>query len=125
MAAPSISLAGRWGGRLRPQDVRLRSGDDRTLTVTVIDDATGSAKDITGATATYQAYRRDSTTSQISLTGTIATGTDGVITFDMTAASTASLGERDYVHEVQLTESGGDIGTVLIGTLRLRRDLIE
>ena len=125
MAAPSISLVGRWGGRLRPQDVHLRSGDDRTLTVTVIDNATGSAKDITGATATYKAFRRDSTTAQITLTGTISTGTDGVITFDMTAASTANLGERDYQHEVQLTESGGDVGTVLVGTLRLHKDLIE
>ena len=125
MTAPVVKLYGRWGGRRRPQDVRLHSGDDATLQVTVIDDATGAAKDISSALATYKAFRRDSATAQITLTGTISTGTDGIITFALTDGDTANLAARDYAHEVQLTESGGAIGTVLVGTLRLARDLIE
>ena len=126
MTAPTINLIARWGGRIRGQNVRLYSGDDATLSFTVIDDATNAAKDITGASATLGVYQRfDRQTAQFTKTGTISTGTDGVVTFAVADSDTASLKGDDYAFEVQLTESGGAIGTVAVGWLRLKEDRIS
>lgn len=121
MAAPIVTLNGRWGGKLRDQNLDLTSGDDVTLEVTVVNtDAT--AKDITGATITWELSRRAGTDAKITKTATITGATTGV--FQVAVDSTGDLA-GDYYHEAEMTESGGAVGTVMKGRVLINTDTVN
>ena len=118
MAAPIITLNGRWGGKLRDQNIQIVSGDDVTLEVTVFE-TDGSKKDITGATIDWKLSRRAGKDNKLSKTGTITDAINGV--FQVAIDGTGDLG-GDYYHQIKLTESGGDISTVLRGNAAIDLD---
>ena len=120
MTAPVISLNGRWGGKLRDQNIQIVSGDDVTLEVTVFE-TDGTKKDITGATINWGLSRRPGKDSKLSKTGTVTDATNGV--FQIAIDGTGDLG-GDYYHEAQLTESGGTIGTVMRGNAAIDLDTV-
>ena len=121
MAAPVIDLNGRWGGKLRNQDIRIVSGDDLTLQVTVTE-TNGAAKDLTGGTVDWNLSKEPGSSDiKVTKTGTLTSPTTGV--FTVAVDSTGGL-SGDYYHEAQLTESGGDIGTVMRGWVRIDRDSV-
>ncbi len=121
MAAPIISLNGRWGGKLRDQPLDLVSGDDAMLEVTVLN-IDGSAKVITGATITWELSRRAGTSAKVTKTATITDGTNGI--FQVAVDSTGDL-SGDYHHEAEMTESGGAVGTVMTGRVLINRDTVN
>lgn len=120
MAAPVIDLDGRWGGKLRSQDFISVSGDDLTLQVTVTDK--GTAKDLTGGTVNWNLSKQPGSSDiKVTKTGTLSDPTNGVFTiaFDSTGDLCG-----DYYHEAQFTESGGAIGTVMRGWIRIDPDSV-
>lgn len=121
MAAPIVSLNGRWGGKLRDQNVEITSGDDVTLEVTVLN-TDGTAKVLTGATITWELSRRAGTAVKITKTATITGATTGI--FQVAVDSTGDL-SGDYYHEAEMTESGGAISTVMKGRVLINRDTVN
>lgn len=120
MAAPILSLNGRWGGRLRFQNIMVVQGDNLTLEVTVrnTDD---SAKDLTGGSVSWGVARWPGDDPVTTATGTLSDPTNGV--FQVTLPSTEQL-FGDYYHEAQFTESGGAVRTVTRGSMRIDKDII-
>lgn len=121
MAAPIISLNGRWGGKLRDQPLDITSGDDVTLEVTVLE-TDDSAKDIAGATITWELSRRAGMNARVTKTATITGATTGV--FQVAVDSTGELA-GEYYHEAEMTESGGAISTVMRGRVNISRDTVN
>lgn len=118
MAAPVIDLNGRWGGKLRDQDIQMVQGDNLTLRVTVRN-TDNTLKDLTGGSVLWGFSRRGDLKSSVS--GTLSDPTNGVFAVAM---PDTSLFSANYCHEAQFTESGGDVGTVLRGTLRIDEDSV-
>lgn len=121
MAAPVLNLNGRWGGKLRSQDFEAVSGDDLTLRVTV-SETDGTAKDLTGGTLDWNLSKRPGSSDiKVTKTGTLSDPTNGVSTIAMDGTGDLC---GDYYHEAQFTESGGDIGTVMRGWIRIDKDSV-
>jgi hypothetical protein len=118
MAAPIIDLNGRWGGKLREQNLHLISGDDATLQVTTLE-TDDTVKDLTGGAVSWVLSRRPGTNAWLTKTGTLTSPTTGV--FTVAVDSTADL-SGEYYHEAQLTESGGAVGTVMRGWVMIDKD---
>lgn len=114
------------------QDFSMHSGDDRVLTVTVLDSA-GSAVNITGGTITWALSKQAADavepkgdaliTKSTSVGGvTITDGPNGQCSVTLVEADTADLAGT-YYHEMQVVLSG-DTSTVLYGTATIKKDLI-
>lgn len=121
MAAPVVSLVGRWGGKLRDQNIDAMSGDDLTLQVTVLN-PDGTRKNITGAVIVWGLSRVPGSTGLIVKAGSITDGPNGV--FDVFVNGTGPL-SGSYYHEAELTESGGAIGTVMKGRFQINEDTVN
>jgi hypothetical protein len=125
MTAPSTTLYGRWDRPSPYQNVRMTSGDSRLLTVTVRDD-TGVKHDLTGSSIRWQLaprYGCDIVASKAVGSGvTITSALNGTFTVQLDPADTACLcGE--YRHEAEVTDSAGNVATVLSGTVTIRKDI--
>lgn len=121
MTAPVISLVGRWGGKLRNQNVETMSGDDVILEVTVVN-LDGTAKDITGATILWKLSTLPGLEEKIVKTGSITDATNGVL--QIAVDSTGPLAGVHY-HEAEMTESGGAVGTIMRGRMTVERDTVN
>ena len=109
------------------QNFTMWSGDDKTITVTVVD-GDGTAQDITAATISYKLQPAvDDATGAITKTVgsgvTITNAAGGIFTVDIAAANTASFAGI-YYHECQVTSSGGVVSTVFVGNVTINQDAI-
>lgn len=118
MAAPIIELNGRWGGKLRSQDLDITSGDDLTLEVTTLN-TDDSVKDMTSGTVKWVLAHLPGSEPIITITGSLTDAANGV-----SQVAVTGTGNYDgwFYHELQFTESGGSIGTIMRGTIKLSRD---
>ena len=114
-----IDLNGRWGGKLRNQDIEIVSGDTVTLRVTV--DEGAAVKDLTGGTVLWGLSKLAGADTRLTASGTLSDPTNGQ--FTVAIPSTADI-SGNYYHEAEFTESGGDVGTVMRGTIRIDRDTV-
>lgn len=110
------------------QNFQMTAGDNKVLVVTV-KDANGTRVNITGTSIKWQAARSFGKASVISkATGgngvNITNGPNGVFTVTLLAADTESLAGI-YHHEAQITALDGLISTVLFGTMKINKALIE
>ena len=110
--------------------IKMRRGTTFTLANVVARKADGTKIDLTGLTGTGVAWRiglddRKTTkvTKSIGSGVTVAAGTGGKFTVQLDPADTTGLEPGWYSHEAEVTESGGDVTTVLRGRLELQRDL--
>lgn len=118
MAAPDIPLDAWWGGRVRPQYIRLFSGDDRTLTFTIRDRA-GSTVSITG-TYSLKVSLSPTDSAEITKTGAVS-GSSVVIT--LAGSDTADL-DGDFHFELTVTETSFSADSVVaFGRLEIREDM--
>ena len=120
MAAPDIPLDAWWGGRVRPQHIRLFSGDDRTLTFTMRDRA-GTAVSITG-TYSFQIASGPgpSDTAEITKTGAVSGST---VTITLAATDTTSL-EGKFHYELVVTETSSSADSVVsFGKVTINEDM--
>jgi hypothetical protein len=89
--------------------IRLVQGDTRPqIQVTLTDDNTGAAIDITGATVVMFFRKYAETTILDTLNGVITNPTGGVVVFSWNP-TTLQNAEGDYEGEVQVTFSDGTI----------------
>lgn len=120
MAAPDIPLDAWWGGRVRPQYIRLFSGDDRTLTFS-FRDRSGTAVSITGTYSFKIAHgSRPTDSAEVTKTGAVS-GSSVAIT--LAASDTTSL-EGMYHYELVVTETSSSADSVVsFGRIEIREDM--
>lgn len=111
------------------QDFTMWSGDTRRLSITVDDGASPPvAINLTSSTIEWHLAKRLTSTVAI-LTKTVGGGialtdpVNGVFEVTIDPADTADL-SGEYYHEAEVTLSGGDKSTVLVGIATIKRDLI-
>lgn len=119
MAAPSINLDGVWGARLLPQNFEMRSGDDRTLSVT-IRDRTGATVSLTG-TYVWVLTNSDSPQDSVKVTKS-GSVTAGVATVTIDDTDTDDL-DGVYFHEMTVAETSSAAESVVMnGHVRIGPD---
>lgn len=115
------------------QDVEMYSGDTRTLNFTVTEADGVTAIDLSGISAIkWQCSKKLSSgfASVATLSKALGTGvtvTDalaGKLQVALSPIDTYALSGRFY-HELELTDGGGNVSTVAVGTLTILKDLIN
>lgn len=105
------------------------SGDHLVLEVTVQDDA-GSVLDLTGIQALVWELAKTVKSSTAHVTKSIGSGitvinaTSGRVDVAIVPADTASLKGEKY-HEMQMTDSNGNVSTVMYGKFTITQDKIQ
>lgn len=108
------------------QNFTMWAGDTKTLSISVQNSA-GNAQDITGATFNWAlkiatGNRRTLLTKSSSDGITITNATAGTLTVAIVTADTRSL-KGTYTHELEMTDSAGNISTVLTGTVTINESI--
>ena len=101
-------------------------GDSKTIKVTVTQ-PDGSVKDITGASVEWAMSPKHSTTSTLSKSTSsggisITDAGSGKFEVSLDPSDTESLDGGQYEHEAEVTDSSGNVTTVLRGTVYLDED---
>lgn len=91
----------------------VRNDTRPSLEVTITDEVTGAAIDVTGATVLLKFRAVGASTLTSTLTAALTTPGSGVVTFDWADDPTALAGDAgDYEGEVEITFVGGSVQTV-------------
>lgn len=109
----------------RYQDFTVTAGDDMALEVTVTDGA-GSAVDLTGVAARWEAHQDGTAKVQKSIAGggiTLSGPTEGQLTVVIDAADTADLA-GGLSHQLEIVGASGRTRTVTTGLMTVEPDLI-
>lgn len=109
----------------KTQNFAMVSGDDKTLSVSCVDN-NGDAVTVTGGSASYEiATSVHASTPSISKTSTAGeiTLSGSTITITLEPDDTADL-DGEYYHELQVTDASGNVYTGFSGTVIIRKDLI-
>ena len=109
------------------QDFEVFQGDTKQITIPITDE-NKAAKTLTGSTQKWEAFdgatlKIQKTNADISLVS-IAPDTDNAIRFTLTPGDTVALAAKEYDHEAEITDSGGNVSTVTRGKMTVRDDLI-
>lgn len=116
MAIPDIPLDAWWGARVRPQFIRLHSGDDRTLTFS-IRDRSGTAVSITG---TYSFVVGDSDAAEFTKTGAVSSSS---VAITIAGSDTADI-DGSFQYELTITETSSGASSVsAFGKIDIREDI--
>lgn len=92
--------------------IKLVQGDTLpTITVTLTDEFTGAAVDITGAAVVVKFRAMNTTTVLSTLTGTLVTPASGIFSFSFPAPA-LDVADGLYEGEIEVTFSGGAIQSV-------------
>ncbi len=107
--------------------IEMYRGDTRTPVVIVsqVDsEDVETLVDVTGATArlSVKGSRRD-VTYKLQVTGVVGAGSDGRISFPITAAATEDLDPGAFVYDVEVVLVSGAKHTVSAGTFKLNADV--
>jgi hypothetical protein len=111
------------------QNFTVTRGDNLALEIAVVDDASGAAKDISGASVRWWLAKTvngpklvEKTTADGS--AAITNGAGGLVAFELVPADTAGLA-GDYVHEAELVDTAGKVATVTRGAVTVAPDLVR
>lgn len=100
------------------QHAEFVQGDTQYFDVSVVD-SDGSAVDLTGASIKYTLeHRHSSITKSVGNGITVTNATGGEFEIKLQSADTSSISGTGR-HQVEITDSDGDVATVLGGVVRL------
>lgn len=109
------------------QNFQMTAGDTKSLVITVRN-SSGEPVNITGSTVKWQCARSYGKASIISKSTTLGISlsdpTNGIFTVTLDPPDTEDL-SGIYHHEAQVTAADGSISTVLVGTMKINKALIE
>jgi hypothetical protein len=114
---------------LEPVNIDLISGDSYNLNFTIRDKA-GAVVDITGCAFKYQIAKEVGKTAKVSkstdVSGEIVIldAPNGRVRVVLKPADTAAL-KGDFIHELQMTDAGLDVSTVVQGACVIDNDQIQ
>lgn len=112
-------------GRPAEYDLYMVRGD--TWTQTLVWEPGGTGMDFSGASAKFQIRQyEDDASALLTLSSGgsgITLGSAGTITLEAGTALTAGLTFDRARYDLQITDSGGDVTTILRGDMRLIRDV--
>ena len=102
--------------------IEIYRGDSKTIDISVVD-ATGSAVDITGASAIFTARERENDSSYIIQKSlTITDAANGEMQLALTPTET-TINVKSYPADIQLTLSDGSVHTIWKSTLKIKWDV--
>jgi hypothetical protein len=108
------------------QDFEIHQGDHKQVTFAVVDEA-GAAKALTSSTQEWRAYQGATvkiTVLNAAISLVNVDGTDDGVRFTLAPADTSALDPGVYQHELEVTDSGGNVSTVTRGTMTVKDDLV-
>ncbi|MEM7524791.1 MAG: hypothetical protein AAF360_13760 [Pseudomonadota bacterium] len=109
-------------------NLERRRGDTFPIIFTLEDNTTSAPLDITGyafrLAADPSQAPADSANNIFEVAGVVPTGTDGVVQFPLTA-SQADQQPGSYFYDVQWTDGGGAVRTIIAGRLRIVQDIAK
>ena len=97
---------------VRGDNLEMTRGDTEQLTVSREDEA-GTQIDFVAGDVVYFTVKTSVNVTDIILQKTITTFTDGKAIIEIEPADTSSLSYGTYRYDVQLTELGGDVTTLI------------
>ena len=108
-------------------DLCISRGDTTPFTFTMLKADGTTPEDITGfsylLTVNVLEEPGPSDSFLFQLSGTIPTGTDGVVQFQLSAAQADNLG--DFFFDVQQTDGASDVRTVVKGAWEFKQDITK
>ena len=116
-------------------DWNMHRGDHKNLIVSVLD-SNGNIVDLSGANeVTFAAAKKTSTgfSTTTAITKKMSLGSDqveltdaenGKFTVKLVTADTTGL-KGEYYYECEVIDSLNEVGTVLVGTLTIEKDLVS
>ena len=107
-------------------DFSMSSGDTKNISITITDSA-GDAVDLTGATSIWAIYSGGTALlTKTSAAGAITYGgaSTNVATVAVAAADTESIAGGVYRHELEITDTSGNVSTACSGTVVIVEDKI-
>lgn len=101
-------------------DITIEQGSTFERTITM-EDSAGDPINLAGATVAGQMRRSYSDTTAIAFTMTVSDAAAGEITWVLPAATSAALSSstRNYVYDIEVTHSSGNIERILMGKATL------
>jgi hypothetical protein len=108
-------------------DLEMYSGDTLQITVTV-KNTSNVAIDLSGATLSWALAKNVGDTALVTKTtansGVVTvTAASGICRVDIVPADTSGIFGRHW-HELEVTDSSGNVSTVIVGQLNIVRDLV-
>jgi len=106
------------------QDFRMWQGETKLLIIHV-EDGQGDPVDITGSSIVWVMQRQTYNTTQPRIEKSTPIGIDvldgpaGIFQVRLDPADTLGLPAGNYLHEAEVTDSGGQVSVVTIGCVRL------
>lgn len=106
-------------------NLHIYSGDDYTREITIEDG--GVAVDISSDSfaADIKSARGASQPAEVSFTTSITDGANGVLEISLTDTQTAGLAASTYYWDFEWTKSGGEVTTLLGGTVSVDEEVTE
>jgi hypothetical protein len=105
------------------QNATIYAGDTVNINVVVTDPATGDPKNLAGATVQWAMFREYKGTVVLTKDTdagiTITDEANGALTIALDASDTENVRPDIYAHEVEVTDSGGNVSTVTTGYITL------
>ena len=102
--------------------VSLKRGDTMRLLVELLDD-TGAPVDVTGWSWLSQLRITPDDTDSVVIAVTVPDPPGGSVQLELDPAVTAALPIADYVFDLEATDGGGAVKTLIDGQLRVREDV--
>ena len=128
MSIVDFPQQGTIGTSLMPKryDIVLYQGDTFAFNL-VLKDGSAALVDVTGWTAEGQIKKVTDNAAAETPALTVTTGTtDGLISVKISDTGTSALsGDTDYKYDIQLTDTGGNVRTIIGGTLTVTEDITE
>jgi hypothetical protein len=100
------------------QSDHVFAGEDKSLRFTIYDSA-GAVANITGWTLSWKLETQQGGSVQVTKSGTVTDGPNGIATVTLLAADTSALAGGTYFHHLDRTDSGFN-GVLSAGTFVLQ-----
>lgn len=88
-----------------------------------VEDSDGNAFSLSGYTVASQLRRLPASSGYYNITSNVTYAASGQITLSLTANETSAINYGEYMYDVEITSSGGDVTRILQGTITITPEI--
>jgi hypothetical protein len=96
------------------KDIKIKQGASLSIILT-LSQADGDSYNLAGYTPTAQLRKNYSDSTAVDITCEVTSEEDGIITMSLTATDTMALTEEQYVYDLIITHSSGEVICLMEG----------